>query len=355
MSATFPQGWSAFLAALTGRRVAFALGAAALVAGVLNPIFVTPFAALLGRTLFIAMVLMLVFTAAGQWPRRLPEWLPRWMVQVAALMVAAPAATFAVYMLSVGGNLDEFWQHEGRFTGFILIASSGLVCGMAIGLGAIVRERDAQARSLALAFALEKSTLEKQALDARLSLLHSQIEPHFLFNTLGNVQALVESGSPRAAPVLASLIAYLRAAMPRLAGERATLGDEAALVRAYLELMRMRMPDRLDFDVAIDPELASTAFPPMALLTLVENAVRHGIDPGEQGGRIDVRARRDGERVLVEVTDTGAGMHPNAAPGTGLANLRERLAAFYGGEATLELSEHAPHGVRAAIAWVPRQ
>jgi len=349
------RGPASFLTALTGRRVLIALVAAVAVAVLLNPIFVTPFAVLLGRTLFIAMVLLLVFVAASRWPRSaLPEWLPRWVVQIGAVALAAPAATLAVYALSVGGDLAQLLQHEGLFMGFVLIASSGLVLGLSFAFGALYRERDAQARSEALAFQLEKSNLERQALDARLALLRSQIEPHFLFNTLANVQALVESGSPRAAPVLASLIAYLRAAMPRLASERATLADEIGLVRAYLELMRMRMPDRLDFAIDVEPPLEAIEFPPMALLTLVENAVRHGIDPSEDGGRIELTARREGPRVRVRVADGGVGLDAHAEPGTGLANLRERLAVFFGPDAGLELSARVPRGVQADIVFTPR-
>jgi sensor histidine kinase YesM len=156
-----------------------------------------------------------------------------------------------------------------------------------------VREREAQARSRELQFALERSRLEKQAVDARLALLQAQIEPHFLFNTLANVQALVEAGSPRAAEVLKSLIAYLRAALPRLHDGPATLAQELALVRAYLELMQMRMPDRLQFSIDADASLQQRPFPPMALLTLVENAVRHGIDPLEdRAAASSVGARR---------------------------------------------------------------
>jgi LytS/YehU family sensor histidine kinase len=220
-----------------------------------------------------------------------------------------------------------------------------------VGLGALYRERDAQARAEALGFALERETLQRQAADAKLALLQRQVEPHFLFNTLANVQALVESGSPRAAPVLTSLIAYLRAATPALGEGTATLGREAALVRAYLELMQMRMPDRLAFALAVDPQLHALKLPPMTLITLVENAVRHGIDPSEAGGRIEVGARRDvaSGRVHLWVADTGRGLDETHPPGTGLANLRERLAAAYGDRATLTLSGVSPQGVRAEI------
>jgi sensor histidine kinase YesM len=200
-------------------------------------------------------------------------------------------------------------------------------------------------------FQLEKETLERQAADARLSVLQAQIEPHFLFNTLANVQSLIESGSPRAVPVFKSLIAYLRAAMPQLHQSAATLGNEEGLVRSYLELMLMRMPDRLQFSIDIADDLRGIRFPAMALLTLVENAVRHGIDPSEEGGRIEVIARREGDTICVSVSDTGIGMRETAVPGTGLSNLQQRLNAFYGDGALMELSEQSPHGLRAELRF----
>jgi LytS/YehU family sensor histidine kinase len=272
---------------------------------------------------------------------------------VLAVFLAAPLATVAVYLPSVGGNLQNVVRHEGMVWGVLLITGTALLIAPVLALGALYRERDAQARNQQLQFELERSTFEKQALDARLKLLHAQVEPHFLFNTLANVQALVESGSPRAAPVLNNLIAYLRAAMPQLDEVQSTLASEVALVRAYLELMQMRMPDRLSFAIDLAPELGAERFPSMALLTLVENAIRHGIDPGEQGGHIEVGAQRDaghGE-VQVWVADSGVGMSETAKPGTGLANLRARLAAFYGPTARLDLLERAPHGVRAQIVF----
>ena len=132
----------------------------------------------------------------------------------------------------------------------------------------------------------------------------------FLFNTLANVQALVDAGSPHASAVLRSLIAYLRAAVPVLHETAATIEREVQLVRPYLELMQMRMPDRLQYAMNVDPSALKVRCPPTTLLTLVENAVRHGIDPSEEGGRIDIEIERLGERCVVRVTDTGAGLHP---------------------------------------------
>src|SRR6476661_6326131 len=255
-SGTFPtpnaprpaRGWMRALRLITTGKVGITIGFAVVAAALLNQIFVVPFTALLGRTVFIAMMLLLAFTLAGQW--RL-AWLPRWVVQALAVALTAPLATFIVYLLSVGGDVQSFLHNEARVAGFLWITGSGLFVGTVLALAALYRERDAQARAQALQFALEKATLERQALDARLATLRAQIEPHFLFNTLANVQALVESGSSRAAPVLQSLVAYLRAAMPQLAGSDETLGAEAKRVRAYLELMHLRMPDRLAFEAQV--------------------------------------------------------------------------------------------------------
>ncbi len=350
-----PRPRGTLLGALTGRSVAIALALAVLAALALNPMFATPFPVVLGRSLFVGMVLLLSFSAARHWS---PSWLPHWIApQVLAVVLATPLATLAVYLLSVGGDFMAFARVPERVSGFMLISLTGLAVGLVVALGAMLRERDAQARSQALQFALEKATLERQALDARFSLLQAQIEPHFLFNTLANVQALVESGSPRAPAVLKSLIAYLRAAMPKLQGEAPTLGSEETLVRAYLELMLMRMPDRLHYELQVDPALRRLRFPAMALLTLVENAVRHGVDPSEQGGRIEVGAQHDpiSGQVRVWVADTGVGMSDTAVPGTGLNNLRQRLQAFFGGDAQLQLSDVAPHGVRAEILFTPSE
>ena len=342
-----PQGLRLLFAALSLKRVLLTLALAVAAAAALNPIFVTPFPVVLGRVLVIAMVLLLAFTLAGLWQA---TWMPRWLAQVLAVFLAAPLATFAVYLPSVGGNALAVLQHEGMVLGVLSITGTALLIAPVLALGALYRERDAQARCEQLEFELERSALEKQALDARLQLLHAQVEPHFLFNTLANVQALVESGSPRAAPVLDNLIGYLRAAMPRLDDKDATLASEATLVRRYLELMQMRMPDRLAFSIDIDPELRSLRLPPMTLLTLVENAVRHGIDPSEAGGRIEVGARRRADAAVhLWVEDSGRGIDEAKRPGTGLMNLRERLRAALGPAARLELHAVDPHGVRAAI------
>jgi LytS/YehU family sensor histidine kinase len=150
--------------------------------------------------------------------------------------------------------------------------------------------------------------------------------------------------------VLRSLVAYLRAAVPRLNEPATTLGQELEHVQAYLELMHMRMPDRLRFTLDVDDAARALRCPPMTLLTLVENAVRHGIDPSEEGGLIDIHVQRRGERCVVRVSDTGAGLKPtNGGLGTGLTALRERLQLTFGGDAELSVAAQRPSGVSAVL------
>lgn len=331
----------------TRRELAVTVSLAVVGAIALNPITLTPFIQVLAEAFFVSMVLLFGFKVAGAWRQTL---LPRWVAQLLAVALGAALSPLIVQMLSVGGDFSAFLASRPMVHGYVLVTLSAALIGSLFALGALYRERDAQARAEALQFALERETLQRQAADARLRLLTAQIEPHFLLNTLANVQQLVESGSPRAAPVFRSLIDYLRAALPQLHQQSSTLGDEERLVRAYLELMLMRMPDRLAFTIAIEPPLRTLAFPPMALLTLVENAIRHGIDPACDGGRIEVGARPGaGRDVHLWVADTGVGLTEGAGTGTGLRNLQERLEAFFGPGASVTLSGQAPHGVRADI------
>ena len=196
----------------------------------------------------------------------------------------------------------------------------------------------------------QREKLESQASTAQLAMLRYQLNPHFLFNTLANIRALVNAGSPRAVQVMDSLIAYLRASVPRLQQAEGTVGQELDLVRAYLELMQMRMPDRLHYSVECDSDALGMRCPPMALLTLVENAIRHGIDPAEDGGRIDVRVRIEEGRCVAIVADTGVGLRHSGTGGSGLATLRERMKLAFG-DAQLRLASHEPRGTRATLEF----
>ena len=298
---------------------------------------------------------LLAFGLFEQWPARLPAWLARWALQVLGVAVAFPLVLVLFWWLSTPAGGPAFWEVSERLGGFLLLAVVGLLLAPWVALTALVRQKDAFARHQALSFQLERSQLEQQALDARLRLLQAQVEPHFLFNTLANVRALVEAGSPQAPRVLESLIAYLRAAVPRLQQPATTLDEEVQLVRAYLQLMQMRMPDRLSFDITVAPAALGLDCPPMTLLTLVENAVRHGVDPSEEGGHIRVDVAVHEGQCVASVSDTGVGLHPGEdGLGTGLATLRERLALSFKGEAQLRVVALEPQGVSAQVRFPAR-
>ncbi|MBV8519969.1 MAG: histidine kinase [Acidobacteria bacterium] len=341
-----PQPWRRLLVTF-----ALALGLALL----LRDGWTTGFASLLLRTITIALVALLMFTFFERHPRQLPRWIARWVLQVVSVGVAMPVTTLAIYVLSTPAGAPPFWADRERMDGFMLLTFLSILAAPWTALAALLRQREAFARHQALAFELQRSELERQALDARLHLLQAQVAPHFLFNTLANVQALVDAGSPQAAPVLRSLVAYLRAAVPLLGEPAPAVGREIELVRAYLELMHMRMPDRLQFALHVDDDALALRCPPTALLTLVENAVRHGIDPSEEGGRIDIDVARRGERCVIRVDDSGVGLRATTRGlGTGLTTLRERLALMFGDDVQLSVSARTPHGVSAEVSFPAR-
>jgi signal transduction histidine kinase len=357
MTATAVSGQSRGVARLLAwRRVRAVLVTCAIISLLMLPTWRVSYWVLIGRLLFIGLVQLLVFGLFERWPKRLPPWLARWALQVLGVAVAAPFAVWTIYTLTTLNDNPPWWHNNERLTGFGSMVFFGLLLGPWMAVAALIRQITGAAQRQALAFDLERSEFERQALDARLRLLQAQVEPHFLFNTLANVRELVDGGSPQASSVLGSLIAYLRAAVPRLHEPTSTLRQELELVRAYLEVMHMRMPDRLQFALHADDEALALTCPPMTLLTLVENAVRHGIDPGEEGGRIEVRVRVVDGRCRAEVIDTGVGLsQAGDGLGTGLSNLRERLELAFGGDAKLRLTALEPHGTCAEVDFPARR
>jgi hypothetical protein len=349
-----PSNW--FPRLLGWRRVCVVAAACVLLSLPIMVNWQSSYGLLLLRLLLVGLVELLVFGLFERWPRRLPSWLARWTLQVLAVALTIPVVVALVYAATTWGEPLPWFHNKARLGGYGMITVVGLLFAPWIAISALLRQIRGEAQQQALAFALERSQFERDALDARLRLLQAQVEPHFLFNTLANVRELVDSGSAQASAVLGSLIAYLRAAVPRLHQTTSTLGQEMDLVRAYLEVMQMRLPDRMQFALHADDAVLAMACPPLTVLTLVENAVRHGIDPSEQGGRIDVRVRlRDG-RCQVQVDDTGAGLRgPGDGLGTGLNTLRERLQLAFAGDATLTLSPLQPRGASAEVEFPARR
>lgn len=214
----------------------------------------------------------------------------------------------------------------------------------------VYQRRAAQAASQAHESGLQRVQLERQMTEARLQALRAQIEPHFLFNTLANIHRLYQTDPGLGRKMLASFVAYLRAALPQMQRDETTLRQEVELARAYLDVLQVRMGERLRFRLDVPNDLSALPFPPLALSTLTENAIKHGLNPLPEGGSIDITARVDNRQLKVEVADTGAGLKHAGGSGAGLANLRARLAALYGEAASLAIDANAPRGIRATIA-----
>ncbi len=192
---------------------------------------------------------------------------------------------------------------------------------------------------------------EKELTVAKLSLLHAQVEPHFLYNTLASAQLLTRSDPARAEVMLGHLIQYLRHSLPSAGDEMSTLGAELERALAYLEILKIRMGNRLNVQVDVPTNLRTTALPAMMLQTLVENAIKHGLEPRTGGGNIWIRAHRnDDDEVAVTVADDGDGFNTKTTgTGIGLKNVRERLRLVFGGNAALAVIANFPTGVAATI------
>ena len=187
------------------------------------------------------------------------------------------------------------------------------------------------------------ANLERRLMEAQMAALQAQVEPHFLFNTLALIGQLIETDPKEAARVHAHLIEYLRSTLPQMrARDGGTLGKQVELSKAYLAIMQARMKERLGVRFEVPDFLGSAPFPPMMLQTLIENSIKHGLEPKIAGGTVTVRAYVDGATLHVEVCDDGIGIDPHADDGIGLANIRERLQLLYGAHA--ELVIHTPPG-----------
>jgi sensor histidine kinase YesM len=269
-------------------------------------------------------------------------------VAIGALLAMVLATVIKRYTIDSGYTIDYV---IARRMGFLLTTWTGFVLGLLGSLIVHVRMRETRALAVLHKAEAERLQLQKHAMESELKLLQAQIEPHFLFNTLASVQYLTETDPPQASRLLEHLLAYLRAALPQMRSASTTLGQEIEFAEAYLNILRMRMGPRLDFGIDVPAALRAHPFPPVLLISIVENAVTHGLEPLAAGGHVTIAACRDGDSLVVTVTDTGAGLAAGSrsSHGVGLANVRERLAALFGARGRFTLEGVAPRGARATI------
>lgn len=269
-----------------------------------------------------------------------------------ALLIAVPIGCSLGLFIGgwvTGDGLLSKVQHEG---GAVL---APLAFTMLIGTATayyfysrgLLAEREAQLKETELRRAMER----QRTSEAQLKLLQAQIEPHFLFNTLSNVVSLIDERPQSAKDMLVDLTRLLRHSLLRARSETLPLAEEFADIRAYLEIQAQRLGPRLRYAIEADPELLTHHIAPYLLQPLVENAIRHGLEPMVEGGEVRVRLQRIGDDACIEVADTGRGLRHDQQPGMALANIRERLAALYGQQAQLALHPNTPSGVIARLSF----
>ena len=257
--------------------------------------------------------------------------------------------------LGIGG-----WMVSGRVTFFFVDDFTTLIMGVFFGvIGFTIfatRGRLLSAQAKLAEAELAATQQDKVLAETELKLLQAQIEPHFLFNTLSNVSSMIHSDPHGAEKTLLNLTTLLRNSLSRTRSGTVTVAQEMEIARAYLEIQRTRMRDRLAYDLDVDPAAQALPLPPLLVQPLIENAIKHGIDPLEEGGHISVRISRNTNLLTIEVRDDGCGIQEsgNTSSGTGLTNVRKRIKQIYprnedGAGGKLTLNENKPRGVVATI------
>ncbi len=271
-----------------------------------------------------------------------------WRKLVAVAVLAMLGALTGAIVANLGAGRMPPTDPESVLRMVAIGLLAGGVLAVALLAVARMRAREGRQREARLASEAESERLSRQTLQAELKLLQAQVEPHFLFNTLANLRFLVQTGSPDALAMLDHLIHYLRMALPEIRAEGSTVEREVELARAFLEILRIRMGGALEVVTEVEPGSERTPVPPLMVMTLVENAIKHGVAPVGCGTVRVSAASRDG-RLVIRVEDDGRGLAEPIGQGVGLANIRERLRALHGERAHLDLSGRPGGGTVATI------
>lgn len=282
------------------------------------------------------------FTCVSMWIgawfnyRQISQRMVRVVFKIILLAILGGVVGFGIALLTGQRGAAADLHKIPQLIGIIGLGSAALL-GAPMMLITVFRNRQYARLTDALQRDAEQERLARALSETQLRLLRAQIEPHFLFNTLGAVQQLAEEKAPEAAALTANLIAFLRASLDEMRSDTVSLVDDFNLIDAYLRVMHVRLGNRLRFTLVLPVELEHVRLPSMLLLTLVENAIKHGIEPALRGGEVVVTARLADGVLRVQVIDSGIGLVDNPVDGTGLANARRRLELAHHGAASLTL------------------
>lgn len=304
-------------------------------------------ATLLMQTSFVACLVLSVLVA----DEAVGRGAPRWPTYLGALLVGAAVAAVAQATLNAWLGWDEYGgaAPPSAVTARPYQVFFGALLYGVFGCFVYVNHRTARlAGDRMRAAELARAVSRRRTLESRLQAMQARVEPQFLFNTLAQVGELYEREPATAGQMLDDLIAYLRAALPHLRESSSTLGRELELARAYLDIMRVRLGDRLAFEIDVPEEARSARMPPMMLLPLIDHAIVYGLQSAEVAGSLCIQTTAEAGRLRLQVTDTGAGFVPGTGD-DGLTSIRERLDALYGSDAHFELERILERGTRATL------
>ena len=265
------------------------------------------------------------------------------LVLVMIAIITGTVVGWTLGSIAAGLSISLFEQR------FIPVMILGIMFGSIISYFFSYRERISRSEALIQEERIKRLANEKEMAETRLRLLQAQIEPHFLFNTLSNILSLLDADLENGKSMLADFIHYLRTALPKTRGEATTLGQEMEMIQAYLNIFKVRMGGRLRYRLDIPESMKDLPFPPMLIQPLVENAIRHGLEPKIGGGELVIRGQDRQDVIRLEVSDTGLGLNEHGSSGIGLSNIRERLQSLYGTKGRLILEENRPSGLKATI------
>jgi len=265
------------------------------------------------------------------------------MVVVMIAIIIGTVVGWTLGSMAMGLSVSLFDQR------FIPVMILGIMFGSIISYFFSYREKISQSEALIQEERIKRLANEKEMAETNLRFLQAQIEPHFLFNTLSNILSLLDADLERGKSMLADFIHYLRMALPKTREETTTIGHEIEMIQAYLNIFKVRMGNRLDYRLDIPDTIKGYPFPPMLIQPLVENAIRHGLEPKIEGGELFIRGKKKGDIIRLEIIDTGMGFNEIEDTGLGLSNVRERLQYLYGGKGRLILEENRPTGLKAII------
>jgi sensor histidine kinase YesM len=273
------------------------------------------------------------------------------VTQLITVVIAMTTGAIIGHLLgSIFSGMNPFialYERPGHIVQAILMA---ILFGTIITHFFFSREKISATEALVQEEKIKRLTVEKKVAETHLRLLQAQIEPHFLFNTLSNILSLLETDLEKGKSMLVDLNRYLRTSLSKTRSDITTLGQELEMIKAYLNIYKIRMGNRLQYSVDLPDRLKELPFPPMLVQPLVENSIKHGLEPRIEGGDIRIRAEVKGGILRLEIADTGLGFNEGSIPDTGLTNIRERLQALYhDNKGRLLLEDNEPSGLKAVI------